>query len=163
MYLRNGIPWNRTGGNAPACAARDERSVVRDPIEALLAETDRWFGAPRPTTPRALGLSPRLDVVDAGSEFRVLLEVPGVSEQDIELSIDGSTLVVKGEKRVEPRGENDRPIHGERTFGAFQRALELPCEVDASAVEAKLEHGLLVIRLPKSEKAKPRRIEVRKG
>ena len=88
------------------------------------------------------------------------VELPGVDEKDVELSIDGSTLIVKGEKHATARAENEGVLHAERTHGAFQRALELPVEIDANAVQARLEHGLLVISLPKSEKAKPRKIEV---
>lgn len=168
MTMRNMLPWKRGGEAVPARDARNGSAVVSDPIEAFFAETDRWFADAWPATPalalnRAAGGAPRMDVVDAGPEYRVTLELPGVDEKDVDLSIDGSTLIVKGEKRAEQRAENDGLVHAERAFGAFQRAIELPCEVDASGAQARLENGILAITLPKSEKAKPRRIEVRAG
>ena len=168
MTMRNMLPWKRGGEAVPARDARNASAVVRDPIEAFFTDPERWFADAWPAMPalvpsRAAGGAPRMDVVDTGPAYQVTLELPGVEEKDVDLSIDGSTLIVKGEKRAEQRGEGDGWVHSERAFGAFQRAIELPCEVDASGAQARLEHGLLSITLPKSEKAKPRRIEVRRG
>lgn len=168
MTMRNMLPWKRGGEAVPARDARNGSAVVRDPIEAFFHETDRWFTDAWPAVPalvqnRAAGGVPRMDVVDTGGAYQVTIELPGVEETDVDLTIDGSTLVVKGEKRAQQRAEGEGWVHSERAFGAFRRAIELPCEVDASGAQAELEHGLLSITLPKSEKAKPRRIEVRRG
>lgn len=160
--MRNMLPWKRNGGAGSACELPTGTRLAHDPLEAFFTDADRWFAQGWPT-PAAARVSPRMDVIDAGHEYRVTLELPGVDEKDVELSIDGSTLIVKGEKHATARAENEGVLHADRTHGAFQRALELPVEIDANAVQARLEHGLLVISLPKSEKAKPRKIEVKRG
>lgn len=150
------LPWKRG-----VAGERDPFAVLRREMNSLF--DDFFTDVERPPALALPAFSPKVDVKETDGELRVTAELPGVDEKDVELSIDGSTLIVKGEKHATARAENEGVLHAERTHGAFQRALELPVEIDANAVQARLEHGLLVISLPKSEKAKPRKIEVKRG
>jgi HSP20 family protein len=164
--MRNMIPWRRDGSTVTVSCGNGGTAVARDPMTAWIVDTDRWFeqalrGFADGGTPVAAW--PRLDVIDAGSELRIVADLPGVDEKDIELSLDGGVLTLKGEKRETKREEHETWYRSERGHGAFQRQLELPCEVDAASVQARIEQGVLTVRLPKSERAKARRIEVQKA
>jgi HSP20 family protein len=93
--------------------------------------------------------SPRMDVRETGTEILVEAELPGVEEQDIELTLHEGTLVLRGEKKLEQKREQEGWHLTERAYGAFQRAIGLPAEIDAAKVEATFEKGVLRVRLPK--------------
>jgi HSP20 family protein len=105
---------------------------------------------------------PPVNVYEGEQDTLVQVELPGVEQDDIDLSITGETLTIKGNKA--PAGEetddNVRFQRRERWSGEFSRTIVLPDQVQADAVEAKLADGLLTVRLPKAETAKPKRIAV---
>ena len=90
----------------------------------------------------------------------VKAELPGMSREDIEVVVENSTLVLKGEKKfsTEVKDENYRRV--ERAYGTFHRSFTLPNTVDASKVSAEFKHGVLTVKLPFREEAKPRSINV---
>lgn len=138
------------------------------PFGPLQREMSRVFGDFF-TLPSALGSSwdsadgylPRLEVEDTGQELRVSAELPGLEEKDIQLSVHEGTLVLQGEKRQESERKDGSLYHSERSYGSFQRVLQLPADVDASAARAEFKNGVLRITLPKSAKAQPQRIEIK--
>ncbi|MBI2560166.1 MAG: Hsp20/alpha crystallin family protein [Planctomycetes bacterium] len=105
--------------------------------------------------------SPELDVSETNDNVIVKAEVPGLDPKDIDISISGDTLTLKGEKKEE-KHENDRYYHRiERRYGSFMRSVTLPESVDSEKVKAECKNGILEITLPKVEKAKPKKITVK--
>lgn len=107
-------------------------------------------------------LKPNLDIKETNNAFEISVEIPGVEEKDIELSLDGDTLTIKGEKHQEKKEEKDNYHRVERAYGSFQRLLSLPENANGDEIKANFKNGLLLITLPKSEPAKPsgRKIEI---
>ncbi|MBN1554794.1 MAG: Hsp20/alpha crystallin family protein [Phycisphaerae bacterium] len=108
------------------------------------------------------GVYPPLNVYNGPTELVVECEVPGVKREDIDLSITGETLVVKGVKH--PAGESDEEIRYqrcERGSGEFSRTVVLPDKVEPEGISASLVDGILTVRLPKSQAAMPKKINVK--
>jgi HSP20 family protein len=140
-----------------------------DPFTALQREVDRLFdeftggGFFMPASEREVTITPRLDVSETDSTFEVEVELPGVDEKDVEVSLSDNVLTIQGERKRE-REEKKKDFHlVERSFGSFARSISLPFEVDTSAVKANFSKGVLRVTLPKPEtaKAKTKRIEVK--
>ena len=109
-------------------------------------------------TPRTTITGPRIDLVDGGDHLLARTEVPGVRSDDIEVSVQGQELTLKGRReRLEADGQY---VRCERRHGSFLRVLDLPVEVDASNVSATLENGLLTVKLPKAAETQPRKIQI---
>lgn len=102
---------------------------------------------------------PALNVWQTEQEVIVEAELPGVAEDQLEISVLSGQLTLRGERK--PSTEQQQWHRRERTFGKFERTLRLPIDVDADRVEAALCQGVLTIRLPKAEAAKPRKIPVK--
>ena len=104
--------------------------------------------------------APAVDVLEDDDRVIVKAELPGTTEKDIEVSILGDTLTIKGEKKKEAQKE-DRKYHRlERTYGAFHRSVSLPTSVASDKVKASFNNGTLEIDLPKKEEVKPRQIKI---
>jgi len=103
-----------------------------------------------------------LDVVRHENGVTLRLDVPGIDPEQIEVTVDRGMLTVSG-KREEERTENDKFIVRQRTMGAFTRRMRLPETLNAEAVEASYDNGVLKVRIPVLEQAKPRKIEVRQA
>jgi HSP20 family protein len=108
---------------------------------------------------------PDTDVAESEHEIRVVCELPGMQANEVELSLENNVLTISGEKREVRRegGKEDRYHLTERRWGRFSRSFVLPREVDSEHIEANFENGVLTVTIPKSERAKPRRIQVRGG
>lgn len=100
-----------------------------------------------------------VDIRISDDEYMVEAFLPGVATEDLDIQIESNVVTIKGELKIE-RNEDDRYLLRERPSGMFQRAIELPDDVDADKVEAELKNGVLTLRLPKSELAKPRKIKI---
>ena len=123
-------------------------------ISRLRREMDRlwddYFGAGR------RGLQPMTEVAPA-----VTAEVPGMDAKDINISVTGEVLTIKGEKKSE-REEKEENYHlVERSHGSFSRSLVLPAAVDMDKIEAKYDKGVLTVTCPKREEVKPKSIEIK--
>jgi HSP20 family protein len=104
---------------------------------------------------------PAVDIYETEAhDLVVRAELPGMSREDIEVSVENSTLVLKGDKKLDAavKEENYRRI--ERTYGTFHRSFTLPNTVDASRISAEFKNGVLTVKLPFREEAKPRTITV---
>jgi HSP20 family protein len=102
---------------------------------------------------------PAMNVVEAANEFRVEAELAGMRIEDLEITVIGNELTLKGERKAPELGEATWHRR-ERAHGEFQRQVRLPVDVDAENVQAKLHDGVLTVVLPKAPEARPRRIEV---
>jgi HSP20 family protein len=109
------------------------------------------------------GRMPRMDLVETDKDIQVTAELPGMDEKDVEVTLTGDTLTLKGEKKSESEEKGKNVHRMERTHGAFQRTIVLPAEVQADKVEAAFKKGVLTVTLPKTPAAQAgaRRIEVK--
>ena len=103
-----------------------------------------------------------LDVVRRDGDVLLRFDVPGFDPESIEVTVDHNVLSVSA-KRQEERTENDKFFVRERTMGSFSRRLYLPKNLNADGVEASYRNGVLEVRIPVVEQAKPRKVEVRQG
>jgi HSP20 family protein len=110
---------------------------------------------------RVAGEFPPINVWTSEHSATVTAEVPGLSPEDIEISVVNDTLTLKGERRPEPLAEGESLHRQERGFGQFARTIQLPYRVDADKVEASFKRGVLTITLPRTEQDRPRKISVR--
>ncbi len=110
-----------------------------------------------------LDWSPSIDVSETDGEIVVKAEIPGVSPEDVDISIEDNHLIVSGEKRQESRDENRNYYRLERSYGSFRRSIALPPGADADNVKASCKEGILSIVIPKGENGKSRRIEIEAG
>ncbi|HEY84791.1 MAG TPA: Hsp20/alpha crystallin family protein [Chloroflexi bacterium] len=109
--------------------------------------------------------SPSVDIAETDKEIKVSTELPGLSEDDIEVSLSGDTLTISGEKKAEKEDKGKNYYRMERSYGSFRRAIPLPCEVETDKVNATFKKGVLNIVLPKTSQAQEavKKIAIRKG
>lgn len=103
------------------------------------------------------------DLYEDGEQIVVRLEVPGMVKEDLDLEVRGDVLIIRGEKRVEQEQGNGRYRVRQCTFGSFRRSFQLPAPVIAEKARARCSNGVLRVELPKEERVRGRRIEVRSG
>jgi HSP20 family protein len=104
---------------------------------------------------------PAIDIADQEHGYLIKVEVPGCNIEDIELSVSGNLLTIHGEKKQEQEVKEKGYYHVERSFGRFRRDLNLAGDVDTAKIDAECKNGVLTVRLPKTEKAKPAKIAIK--
>lgn len=109
--------------------------------------------------------APETDVIETEREIRVVTEMPGLKRDNIEIDVENNVLTIRGEKREErTEGEAGGKFHlSERRYGTFARSFVLPRDVDSDSIAASFEDGVLTVLIPKSERARRRRISVGGG
>jgi HSP20 family protein len=107
-----------------------------------------------------MGWAPAIDVFEKDDKFVVKAELPGMKEEDINVSVVGDTLTIKGERKAESEAKEKDYYYCERSYGSFSRSLALPSNVDAQKIEANYEDGVLEISLPKIPEVKPKKVSV---
>jgi len=158
MALRDLIP--RRHAARPLTVRREEGS----PFAALHDEMDRlfddffrgfegWWPMDR-VTRAGEGYLPQVDVSEDDDKVVVTAELPGMEEKDIDISVAGDILTLKGEKQEERESKEKDYVRTERSFGSFRRTLQLPCEVEDEGATATFKKGVLTVTLPKSERAR---------
>ena len=126
----------------------------------------RWFNVePASTYESSFKFpNPAVDVTEDDKAYKVTAELSGLEEKDIDVSVAGGMLTVKGEKGYEKDGKNQNRHVSERAYGSFQRSFALPDNVDADKISADMAKGVLTITLPKTaQAAKQQKIQVRKA
>ena len=103
---------------------------------------------------------PSVDVFEDKESLKIVAELPGLKPEDVKITLENSTLTLRGEKKQVAEEKTERVHRYERSYGSFERSFSLPNTVDADKVAASFENGVLTITLPKAEKAKPREIAV---
>jgi len=133
-----------------------------DPFRDLQREVGRLFESLEPLQAWRLSRHyPAINLYDGGDRYLLSAQLPGMNPDDLDLSITGETLTLKGERK-RPEGVADESYRRqERQFGRWTRTISLPDRVDSGQVTATFTHGLLTITLPKAESAKPRQISVK--
>jgi HSP20 family protein len=104
--------------------------------------------------------APPVDLYETKDDLVLTVDVPGVRDKDITVSITGDLLSVRGERRFERDVPEQQGIHLERAYGKFERLVQLPIPVQADKVKASYRDGVLEIKLPKTEEVKPREIKI---
>ncbi len=136
---------------------------VRDPFAALLGlqramdgvTGSDWFGS----RTSGSGAFPLVNVFNDGEDFVLVAELPGVKKEDLDIQVRGDTLRIQGKKAISY--DEGASVHRrERSTGQFDRTLTLPAEVDATKVAAEYRDGVLTLRLPRAESAKPRTVTI---
>lgn len=105
--------------------------------------------------------SPLVDISEEGKHYRIKAELPEIAKDDIKVTIENGSLVIRGERKFEQE-EKDKKYHRiERSYGSFYRSFTLPDDADAKQVNAEVKDGVLHIEIAKSEESQPRQIEVK--
>ncbi len=107
--------------------------------------------------------TPMVDVCEDQDNVLVRADLPGLKKEEIDLSILGNTLTIKGEKKSESEVDEENYHRVERSYGLFQRTVELPSDVDEAKVEASYKDGVLEVKLPKKEAVKGKKIAIKAG
>jgi HSP20 family protein len=118
---------------------------------------DAFFGTERDQSRRWV---PPVDLVEAEDHFVLKADLPGLSDEDVSIEVQDGTLTISGERRAEHESHERGWYRIERSFGSFSRSLTLPDGVDADAISARFENGVLEVSIPKPEERKPRRVEI---
>lgn len=104
---------------------------------------------------------PAVDIAEHDNEYVVKVELPGVTKDDVKITMQDNILTIRGEKKEEKESKESSWHRVERSYGAFQRSFTLPTTVKADKIEATYKDGILSIMLPKAEEARPKQIEVK--
>ncbi|MDY6831701.1 MAG: Hsp20/alpha crystallin family protein [Thermodesulfobacteriota bacterium] len=188
MDIKKFIPWNwfkkeeeSTDKTVPVRheGAQGRSLVQSSPIQQFHQEIDRLFermlrgldlspfGLDMPFTPLVADslLKPSLDLSATDKAYTLSVELPGVNEKDVSLEIANDTLTIRGEKKQEAEEKDKNFYRVERAYGAFQRVLSLPEDVDQDGLKARFEKGVLTVTMPR--KAVPesgvKRIDIQSG
>ena len=134
-------------------------------VAAIRQEMNRLFESllgqgPRSVQPVERTWAPPMDVCETQADLRMLVELPGIPQSQIQIEIAEGVLTIRGERHPDPAFPQDQLIRLERRYGPFHRSLNLPSTVDAEGVRATYRDGVLEIRLPKRPEATPRIISV---
>ena len=121
---------------------------------------DSFFGRPANAAAAPRTWLPAVDMHETKDDLVLSVEVPGVSEKDVKVTINGDLLSIRGERRVDDEVKDRQYLHVERVYGQFERLVQLPMAVQADKVKATYRDGLLQITLPKAEELKPREIKI---
>lgn len=153
------LPVRQTSGNGVAELERWNPFEEFDRLHRqLLSWLDTWSPLPWPDM-TTTAFTPVADVEETDDAYLVELEVPGIKRDDLDIEVSGRRLSVRGERKEKERVGVLR--RRERAVGRFSYELTLPGGIDENEVEAHLDDGVLSIRLPKPERERPRRIEIR--
>lgn len=154
MNLRSLIPIGR------------ERGVVSNPFVSLQREVDRLFedftrGFPAFSGNGAAKLVPNIDVTETDKQIEITAELPGLEEKDVQINVAGNLLTIRGEKKAEKEEKDKNYRLVERSYGSFERTLELPEGVNADAIKADIAKGVLKVTVPKPAPVQAKKIEVK--
>ena len=136
-----------------------EVSKLRNEMDRLWED---YFGSGRKAfQPMGGTWMPSVDVSETADKIVVKAEIPGIDSKDIDISLSGDVLTIKGEKKTE-REEKEENYHlVERGYGSFTRSLRLPVGVEADKIEASYKQGILTVTCPKKEEVKAKTIEIK--
>lgn len=169
---RSLIPWRRKAADVAAAREADNpfallHREMNDVFDHFLRDFEGPFRPAIWSGSRGLSAvnAPSVDISETEDEVQVAAELPGMTEKDVEVSLDDDLLTIKGEKKAEHE-EKKRNYHlVERSFGQFQRSIPLPSGVDRSKVKARFRNGVLTVSLPKTTESKKQKktIEITAG
>lgn len=106
------------------------------------------------------GWVPPLEMFEKEDKFTVRAELPGMKREEIDVSVVGDTMTIKGERKAETEVKEEDYYCCERSYGSFLRSINLPSAVDSKKIEASYEHGVLEVTLPKAPEIRPKKVEI---
>jgi len=122
---------------------------------------DEFFASPAERTKMAPATwIPTADLSETPEEFILRAELPGIKQEDVDITLTDDTVSIKGERKKEEEVKGENYIRLERSYGSFYRSFKLSTPVDADKVKASYKDGVLEVRLPKTEKVKPKKIKI---
>ncbi|MCA1961062.1 MAG: Hsp20/alpha crystallin family protein [Desulfomonile sp.] len=150
------VPWRRRESHiTPGSALTEFRKEMDDLFNSFFGEIappmERFFGA---------GFAPDFDISESDKEVIVKGDLPGVNPSDVEISLTGNTLTIRGEKKEEKEERGENVYRMERRYGGFSRVFTLPCDVQEDKVEAGYKNGVLTVKLPKTESSMRKTIRI---
>jgi|FEC22Drversion2_1045045.scaffolds.fasta_scaffold01658_6 HSP20 family protein len=142
--------------------------IVRwDPLRELAglrSELDRLFGRLAPPEGRLPSRwAPTADVIEQDDAIIITAELPGVKDEDVQITVQDGVLRISGERRLEDEVREDRYYRLERSYGGFERTFQLPPGVREEDISAGIAYGVLRVRVPKPRAPEPRRIPINPG
>jgi HSP20 family protein len=134
-------------------------------LSSLQTEMNRLFNAAFDTpggggNGGARRWAPAMDLLETDAHFVLRADLPGMTESDVNIEVEDNVLTVSGERKAEHEEKREGFYRVERAFGGFSRSLTLPKGINADAVSASFDKGVLEVRIPKPEERKPRRIMI---
>jgi HSP20 family protein len=150
MNMKSLVPWGRERRNVPVRREND------NPFYSLQRSINQVFdnflfeGFGRSPFSLYASFSPRLDASETDKEFRITAELPGMDENDVEVSLSDNLLTLRGEKKDEKEDKRRDYYRMERSYGMFERTIPIPEGIDSNRVEASFKKGVLTVTLPKS-------------
>lgn len=148
--LQKWFPTNRS--DSPS------RSNVPDNVMDVFDEI--WARPFRGMNDFSRGFTPSVEVSEKENEIVVKAEMPGLKPEDIDVSVENNSLILRGEKKREKKDEKENYVHMECSYGVFDRVIPLRAEVDRDKVSASFKNGILSIVLPKTSQSRSRKISI---
>lgn len=132
----------------------------------MQSEFDRFFNRflerDAPETSYRLGAwEPAVDISETDEEYLIHADLPGLAKDDVKINYEDGVITIRGEKKQEKEEKKKNYHRTERSYGVFERSFRLPNRVEIGKVEAKFKDGVLELRLPKAEEARPKEIPIR--
>lgn len=176
MNIKKYAPWNwfqhetKEGHNVPVRSTA-ERSTPTYPIFQLHREIDRLFDEAFRGFPSVLRggvewpeitpimLTPSIDIKETDENYVVSVEVPGVAKEDVDIRIDGDTLIIHGEKKQEKKEDKENYHCVERHYGSFERMLTIPKDANTENIDAKFKDGVLTIEIKRQAISMPKEVK----
>jgi len=130
---------------------RERRNLVDDFFETFLDSFN---------TMSNVNWSPSVDLEETKNDYIIHAELPGMNKKDIDISVENDVLTISGEKKERVQTKDSNCLISEIMSGHFSRSFRLPAQIDYEKIEAKWDNGILVVKIPKSEVAKPKKIQI---
>lgn len=157
MPISDLVPW-KWGEKQVPVRRRDED----DPFYALQRSMSRFFDeffngfGLAPFGEQMSEFYPSVDVIENDKQIQISAELPGLDENDIEVTLKDDVLTISGEKKAEKEEKDKNYYRMERSYGSFRRSIPLPSEIESNKVDATFKKGVLTITLPKTAEARKR-------
>jgi len=135
----------------------DSFGTLQRELEQMLATAFGSAGA------AVTGVYPPVDVFDAGDQYLITAELPGVKPDDVHIEVEEGTLTVRGERKLPDVGDNAAWHRRERQAGRFRRVVRLGTRLDSEGARAEFRDGVLTVHVPKAKETKPRKVEIHVG
>lgn len=158
LTRRSGAVQPYTGGLQPMFSMLDD---LRREFDRFFQDAETMLPMPAATTgANWAAFVPPVDIHETESNYTVKAEIPGIAPDDIDVRLEGNTLIIRGERQQE-RDEDVGTMHrSERTFGSFSRAFTLPQDVETDAINATFRNGVLAITVPKSHPKPGKQVQI---
>ncbi|MDK2976638.1 MAG: hypothetical protein PWP06_1113 [Candidatus Marinimicrobia bacterium] len=130
---------------------RERRNLVDDFFESFLDSFN---------TMSNVSWSPSVNLEETKNDYIIHAELPGMNKKDIDISVENDVLTISGEKKERVQTKDSNILVSEILSGYFSRSFRLPAQIDSEKIEAKWDNGVLVVKIPKSEVAKPKKIQI---